>query len=104
MDLSIKMIPSEKVESSRKKYLAKVEKGKELVWGIGILMFISCGCHIDTAWLYPYHVTQQKIACSWLTQVDLLDRYELRFSCSCTQQYKWLQQVFLAAETHKLLA
>ena len=32
---SIKMIPSEKVESSRKKYLAKVEKGKELVWGIG---------------------------------------------------------------------
>ena len=69
-------------------------------------------CHIDTAWyvttfqylsesevdwrrrLWPYRVTQQKVARSWATQVDLMDRYpEHRFACSQAQQYKWLEQV-----------
>ncbi|KAF8147680.1 glycoside hydrolase family 38 protein [Crassisporium funariophilum] len=58
------------------------------VWGIG-------HCHIDTAWLWPYRVTQQKVARSWSTQVDLMDRYpEHRFSCSSAQQYKWLEQLY----------
>lgn len=55
------------------------------VWGIG-------HCHIDTAWLWPYRVTQQKVARSWSTQVDLMERYEEhRFACSSAQQYKWLE-------------
>ncbi len=50
--------------------------------------------HIDTAWLWPYRVTQQKVARSWSTQVDLMERYpEHRFTCSSAQQYKWLEQV-----------
>ncbi|KAK0458541.1 glycoside hydrolase family 38 protein [Desarmillaria tabescens] len=58
------------------------------VWGIG-------HCHIDTAWLWPYHVTQQKVARSWSTQVDLMERYpEHRFSCSQAQQFKWLEQLY----------
>jgi alpha-mannosidase len=57
------------------------------VWGIG-------HCHIDTAWLWPYSVTQQKVARSWATQVDLMERYpEHRFAASSAQQYKWLEQV-----------
>lgn len=60
---------------------------KAKVWGIG-------HCHIDTAWLWPYSVTQQKVARSWATQVDLMERYdEHRFAASSAQQYKWLQQV-----------
>ncbi|VDB95691.1 unnamed protein product [Peniophora sp. CBMAI 1063] len=52
-------------------------------------------CHIDTAWLWPYRVTQQKVARSWATQVDLMDRYpEHRFACSQAQQYKWLEQLY----------
>ncbi|KAA1467023.1 hypothetical protein DENSPDRAFT_876986 [Dentipellis sp. KUC8613] len=58
------------------------------IWGIG-------HCHIDTAWLWPYRVTQQKVARSWSTQVDLMDRYpEHRFTCSQAQQYKWLEQLY----------
>ncbi|KAI0248419.1 glycoside hydrolase family 38 protein [Lactifluus subvellereus] len=58
------------------------------VWGIG-------HCHIDTAWLWPYHVTQQKVARSWSTQVDLMERYpEHRFACSSAQQFKWLEQLY----------
>lgn len=58
------------------------------VWGIG-------HCHIDTAWLWPYHVTQQKVARSWSTQVDLMDRYpEHRFASSSAQQFKWLEQLY----------
>ncbi|KAJ4488346.1 glycosyl hydrolases family 38 N-terminal domain-containing protein [Lentinula aciculospora] len=58
------------------------------IWGIG-------HCHIDTAWLWPYRVTQQKVARSWATQVDLMKRYpEHRFSCSQAQQYKWLKQLY----------
>ncbi|EJD35944.1 hypothetical protein AURDEDRAFT_74783, partial [Auricularia subglabra TFB-10046 SS5] len=65
------------------------EGGKEAsVLGIG-------HCHIDTAWLWPYHVTQQKTARSWSTQIDLMDRYpEHRFTCSSAQQYKWLEKQY----------
>ncbi|KAJ6631931.1 hypothetical protein B0H10DRAFT_2206336 [Mycena sp. CBHHK59/15] len=34
----------------------------------------SITCHIDTAWLWPYNVTQQKTARSWATQIDLMER------------------------------
>ncbi|KAI0319402.1 glycoside hydrolase family 38 protein [Amylostereum chailletii] len=58
------------------------------IWGIG-------HCHIDTAWLWPYSSTQQKVARSWSTQVDLMDRYpEHRFTCSQAQQYKWLEELY----------
>ncbi|KAI0351116.1 hypothetical protein OH77DRAFT_1506678 [Trametes cingulata] len=61
---------------------------KAQIWGIG-------HCHIDTAWLWPYRVTQQKVARSWSTQVDLMNRYpEHRFTCSQAQQYKWLEQLY----------
>ncbi|KAG9126701.1 Glycoside hydrolase, 38 vacuolar alpha mannosidase [Ceratobasidium sp. 392] len=61
---------------------------REQVWGIG-------HCHIDTAWLWPYSVTQQKVARSWSTQVDLMNRYpEHHFTCSSAQQYKWLEQLY----------
>ncbi|KAH9926632.1 glycoside hydrolase family 38 protein [Epithele typhae] len=61
---------------------------KAQVWGIG-------HCHIDTAWLWPYHVTQQKTARSWSTQVDLMERFpEHRFTCSQAQQFKWLEQQY----------
>ena|ERR1700761_2972968 len=58
------------------------------MWGIG-------HCHIDSAWLWPYSVTQQKVARSWSTQVDLIERYpELTFTASSAQQYKWLEQLY----------
>ena len=50
-----------------------------------------------TARLWPYRVTQQKVARSWSTQVDLMDRYpEHHFACSSAQQYKWLEQLYPA--------
>ena|SRR5258707_1446505 len=55
----------------------------------------SCSCHIDTAWLWPYRVTQQKVARSWSTQIDLMQRYpEHRFASSSAQQYKWLEELY----------
>ncbi|KAF9228240.1 glycoside hydrolase family 38 protein [Gyrodon lividus] len=52
-------------------------------------------CHIDTAWLWPYRVTQQKTARSWSTQIDLMERYpEHRFACSQAQQFKWLEEQY----------
>ena len=51
--------------------------------------------HIDTAWLWPFSVTQQKSARSWSTQCDLIDRYpEHRFSATQAQQFKWLEQQY----------
>ncbi|KAF8512088.1 glycoside hydrolase family 38 protein [Hysterangium stoloniferum] len=61
---------------------------RERIYGIG-------HCHIDTAWLWPYSSTQQKVARSWSTQIDLMERYpEHRFACSSAQQYKWLEQLY----------
>jgi len=75
------------------------------IWGIGQWVCITntlnwsnvclVSCHIDSAWLWPYRVTQQKVARSWATQVDLMERYpEHRFACSSAQQYKWLEEVW----------
>ena len=53
--------------------------------------------HIDTAWLWPFSVTQQKSARSWSTQCDLMDRYpEHRFSATQAQQFKWLEELYPA--------
>jgi len=59
-----------------------------LVTGIG-------HCHIDTAWLWPFDETKRKVARSWATQVDLMERYEEhRFVCSQAQQWKWLEMYY----------
>ncbi|KAN0061958.1 Glycoside hydrolase, 38 vacuolar alpha mannosidase [Thecaphora frezii] len=51
--------------------------------------------HIDSAWLWPYSATQQKVARSWSTQLDLMDRYpEHRFTASTAQQYQWLERLY----------
>jgi alpha-mannosidase len=51
--------------------------------------------HIDTAWLWQYKHTQQKIARSWSTQLDLMDRYPShQFAASSAQQYEWLEQLY----------
>ncbi|KAK4688271.1 alpha-mannosidase, partial [Tremellales sp. Uapishka_1] len=66
----------------------KAEKQGGTLWGVG-------HCHIDTAWLWPFSVTQQKSARSWSTQCDLMDRYpEHRFSATQAQQYKWLEELY----------
>ncbi|KAI2638152.1 glycosyl hydrolase family 38 domain-containing protein [Xylaria nigripes] len=55
------------------------------VFGIG-------HCHIDTCWLWPWAETKRKVARSWSSQCDLIDRYpEHHFACSQAQQYKWLK-------------
>ncbi|KAL8862895.1 MAG: hypothetical protein Q9178_000837 [Gyalolechia marmorata] len=52
-------------------------------------------CHIDTSWLWPWAETKRKIARSWSSQCDLMDRYpEHRFTCSQAQQYKWLETLY----------
>ncbi|RSH89663.1 Glycoside hydrolase, 38 vacuolar alpha mannosidase [Saitozyma podzolica] len=52
-------------------------------------------CHIDTAWLWRFTHTRQKIARSWSTQLDLFDRYPShQFSASSAQQFFWLEQYY----------
>lgn len=61
----------------------------------GVPVFAIGHCHIDSAWLWPFSVTQQKVARSWSTQVDLIQRYpEYRFIASTAQQYKWLEELY----------
>ncbi|WOO86295.1 Alpha-mannosidase [Vanrija pseudolonga] len=58
------------------------------LWGIG-------HCHIDTAWLWRYTQTQQKIGRSWSSQVDLMNRYpEHQFAASSAQQFVWLKEYY----------
>ncbi|KAF8307864.1 glycoside hydrolase family 38 protein [Clavulina sp. PMI_390] len=85
-DLAAKLFGEGWEEKGEKVYSEGVRSAR--IWGIG-------HCHIDTAWLWPYSVTQQKVARSWSTQVDLMERYpEHRFAASSAQQYKWLEQLY----------
>ncbi|PWN53731.1 putative AMS1-alpha-mannosidase, partial [Violaceomyces palustris] len=73
-----------------KLYEQDVVEGREdtLIWSLG-------HTHIDSAWLWPYSATQQKVARSWSTQLDLMDRYpEFRFTASTAQQFQWLEQLY----------
>jgi alpha-mannosidase len=57
-----------------------------MIWAIG-------HCHIDTAWLWPFAETKRKVARSWATQCDLMERYpEHHFAASTAQQYLWLKE------------
>lgn len=59
-----------------------------MVYGIG-------HCHIDTCWLWPWAETKRKVARSWTSQCNLMEKYpELHFACSQAQQYKWLKQYY----------
>ncbi|KAK6531971.1 Glycoside hydrolase, 38 vacuolar alpha mannosidase [Orbilia ellipsospora] len=59
------------------------------------IVFATGHCHIDTCWLWPWDETKRKVARSWSSQIELMDRYpEHRFTCSQAQQYKWLQQYY----------
>ncbi|KAI8324586.1 alpha-mannosidase 2C1-like protein [Martensiomyces pterosporus] len=67
---------------------AKGGEANHQVYAIG-------NCHIDTAWLWPYDETKRKIARSWATQLDYMDRYpEYRFAASQAQQFEWLKQLY----------
>lgn len=65
------------------------ESDKEpIVFGVGY-------CHIDTCWLWPFAETKRKVARSWSSQCELIERYpELRFVCTQAQQYKWLEELY----------
>ena len=57
-----------------------------LVYGIG-------HCHIDTAWLWPIGETRRKIARSWASMLDNMEKYpEFVFACSQVVQYHWLKE------------
>ncbi|EPS37294.1 hypothetical protein H072_9057 [Dactylellina haptotyla CBS 200.50] len=59
------------------------------------VVFATGHCHIDTCWLWPWDETKRKVARSWSSQIELMDRYpEHRFTCSQAQQYKWLQTYY----------
>ncbi|KDN44275.1 glycoside hydrolase family 38 protein [Tilletiaria anomala UBC 951] len=52
-------------------------------------------CHIDSCWLWPRSVTQQKVARSWSTQLALMERYpEHRFIASQAAQFKWMEELY----------
>ena len=74
------------------------------LWALGY-------CHIDTAWyvcslytnaganvrLWPWSATQQKVARTWSSQIEISDRYpEFRFFASAAQHYKWLEEFYPA--------
>ncbi|PVU85918.1 hypothetical protein BB561_006867 [Smittium simulii] len=50
-------------------------------------------CHIDTAWLWTYDETKRKVARSFVSQLNLMDKFpEYIFAASQAQQFEWLEQ------------
>lgn len=68
----------------------QVAQDEGTLWALGY-------CHIDTAWLWPWSATQQKVARTWSSQIDIADRYpEFRFFASAAQHYRWLEEYYPA--------
>lgn len=56
-------------------------------------VFCVGNCHIDTAWLWPFAETRRKVARSWSTQLDLIEKYpEYVFVASQAVQFQWLKE------------
>ena len=67
-------------------HVSKQDAVDNIIWAIG-------HCHIDTAWLWPFAETKRKVARSWATQLDLMNRYpDHKFAASTAQQYLWLKE------------
>ena len=48
--------------------------------------------HIDSAWLWPVRETRRKVARTFSTALDLMERYpEYRFTASQAQQFAWIR-------------
>lgn len=48
--------------------------------------------HLDTAWLWPLHITHKKMAHTTATQLALMERYpEYVFAHSQASQYEWIE-------------
>ncbi|KAI0972557.1 glycoside hydrolase family 38 protein [Xylaria arbuscula] len=74
---------------------SKVDTAKVYDSGTNSQVFGIGHCHIDTCWLWPWAETKRKVARSWSSQCDLIDRYpEHNFACSQAQQYKWLKAYY----------
>ncbi len=53
--------------------------------------------HLDTAWLWPLHITHKKMAHTTSTQLGFLERYpEYVFVHSQASQYEWLEKEYPA--------
>ena len=51
--------------------------------------------HIDTAWEWPLREARRKVARSWSTQVELMDRYpDYVFAASQPAQYQWMKESY----------
>lgn len=51
--------------------------------------------HLDTAWLWPLHITMKKMAHTTATQLQLLEQYpEYIFAHSQASQYEWLEKQY----------
>lgn len=49
-------------------------------------------CHIDSAWLWPYSETVHKCARSWISTLNLMDKFpDFTFVCSQAQQFEWVK-------------
>ncbi len=74
---------------------------KDALWGLPGEMahtIVPVGhAHLDTAWLWPLHITRKKMAHTTATQLGLLERYpEYTFVHSQASQYEWLEQDYPA--------
>lgn len=53
--------------------------------------------HIDTAWLWPLRETERKVARTFSTALELMERYpEYRFAASQAQQFAWVRDKYPA--------
>ncbi|MDR3691701.1 MAG: glycoside hydrolase family 38 C-terminal domain-containing protein [Fimbriimonas sp.] len=51
--------------------------------------------HLDTAWLWPLHITHKKMAHTTATQLGLMERYpEYVFAHSQASQYEWIEKEY----------
>lgn len=77
-------VDSSRVYDQSSNAVGPVNSGSSTVYAMG-------NCHIDTAWLWPFAETRRKIARSWASQLNLIERYpEYKFSASQAVQFSWL--------------
>lgn len=77
-------VDSSRVYDQPNNAVGPVNAGSSIVYAMG-------NCHIDTAWLWPFAETRRKIARSWASQLNLIERYpEYKFSASQAVQFSWL--------------
>jgi alpha-mannosidase len=94
LEAALDVLPPEAISKNAKKARELLKPVLDSpAWNSAHTLHAVGHAHIDSAWLWPLRETRRKVARTFSSALDLIDKnHDFVFAASSAQQYKWIQQ------------